>query len=262
MKKYIILSLILLLWAIPVLAANTHSIDLETGSSQALTITDGDQTGLTITGDITIEAWIKIESVSGDDGIVTKYDYGAAERGYSIVVNNDRKIKADISDDGSSSAGHLVTILGSTVLDLDTWYHVALTFVPSTEVGKIYINGVDDSASKNGSMGATINDTTSNFSIGSYMSSGVIADSFDGLIDEVRVWSDVRTSTEISDNYQTELTGSEDNLVGYWKVNDSLLDETSNDNDLTNVNSAVFVTDVPFTAAAEETRPAQMIIFD
>jgi len=42
------------------------------------------------------------------------------------------------------------------------------------------------------------------------------------------------------------LIGTETGLKGYWKLNDSLLDETTNNNDLTNVNSAVFSTDVPF----------------
>ena len=110
MRKIYILSLILLLWAIPVFGANTHSIDLEVDSSQALTITDGDQTGLDITGPITMEAWIKPETATGDDGIITKYDYGSGDRGYSIIINNDRKIKADFSDDGSSSATHMVIL--------------------------------------------------------------------------------------------------------------------------------------------------------
>ena len=41
-----------------------------------------------------------------------------------------------------------------------------------------------------------------------------------------------------------ELNGDEAGLVGYWKLNNSLLDETSNNNDLTNNNSATFSTTV------------------
>jgi hypothetical protein len=39
---------------------NTHSLDLELSSSQYAYITDANQTGLDITGDFTIEAWIKL----------------------------------------------------------------------------------------------------------------------------------------------------------------------------------------------------------
>ena len=119
-----------------------------------------------------MEAWIKPETATGDDGIITKYDYGSGDRGYSIIINNDRKIKADFSDDGSSSATHMVNITGTTVLTLGTWYHIAVTFVPSTETGIIYINGVDDSAGKSGSMGTTIHSGSASFSIGSYMLNG------------------------------------------------------------------------------------------
>jgi len=41
---------------------------------------------------------------------------------------------------------------------------------------------------------------------------------FDGLIDEVRVWRDLRTNEEILDNMHVRLAGNEDDLVGYWPI--------------------------------------------
>ena len=69
MKKLLnkILALALLVCLIPnnVLAsANTHSTDLESGSSQYWSITDASQTGLDITGDFSIEGWVKLESLN------------------------------------------------------------------------------------------------------------------------------------------------------------------------------------------------------
>jgi len=69
---------------------------------------------------------------------------------------------------------------------------------------------------------------------------------FDGLIDEVRVWNDIRSDAEVDDNKLTELVGNEAGLAGYWKLNNDYLDETSNNNDLTAVAAPVFSTDVPF----------------
>ena len=42
-----------------------------------------------------------------------------------------------------------------------------------------------------------------------------------GLIDELRIWDDLRTPTEVSTNYEAELdmTAAPANLVGYWKMN-------------------------------------------
>jgi len=54
-------------------------------------------------------------------------------------------------------------------------------------------------------------------------------------MDEVRIWNDVRTATEISQNYKGVLTGSEANLVAYYKFDDNLNDSSGNNLHLTGV---------------------------
>jgi hypothetical protein len=46
-------------------SSNTNAIDLEADKSQYLSVSDAVQAGLDITGDLTIEAWVKIESAPG-----------------------------------------------------------------------------------------------------------------------------------------------------------------------------------------------------
>jgi len=41
----------------------------------------------------------------------------------------------------------------------------------------------------------------------------------DGMIDDVRIWNAARSATEIANNRNSELTGSESGLIGYWKLN-------------------------------------------
>jgi hypothetical protein len=58
---------------------------------------------------------------------------------------------------------------------------------------------------------------------------------FQGLIDELRIWSVARASDEIRATMNVELTGSEDGLAGYWRFNEpegaiDLLDSSSNGN--------------------------------
>jgi hypothetical protein len=66
-------------------------------------------------------------------------------------------------------------------------------------------------------------------------------------MDDVRVWSDLRTASEIS-FYNTEvLTGSEGNLVAYYKCDSNVEDaQTSGLNDLTANNTPTYSTDIPF----------------
>ncbi|NOR88555.1 MAG: T9SS type A sorting domain-containing protein [Bacteroidales bacterium] len=98
-------------------------------------------------------------------------------------------------------------------LEADVWYHLVGTY-----------DGLDLKAYKNGVLittndiphGAAVTDATT-LVIGS--SGGT--NPFAGKIDEVRIWSDVRTETEIRANMYQELTGSESNLVSYYKLNET-----------------------------------------
>ena len=64
--------------------------------------------------------------------------------------------------------------------------------------------------------------------------------SIGGEIDEIRIWNDVRTSTEIKDNMFKELNGNENGLVAYYKMTEgsgtTVTDNSSNSNSATMVN--------------------------
>ncbi len=52
---------------------------------------------------------------------------------------------------------------------------------------------------------------------------------FNGLFDELRVWSVARTTEEIFTNYTKSLVGNETGLVGYWKFDDAPGSATASD---------------------------------
>jgi len=229
------------------LAANTHSIDLELSSSQYLSITDGDQTGLDLTGDLAFEAWVKLETNSTWMTVLSKSIWGT-DIAYYFRITAANKLAFEVSDDGTWDAGHRGQwyTTNAVITSTGTWYHITITYDASGPTVVFYVDGVAQTT-------AISNTVTSIYSGAGPFAIGTNAHDlgyyFDGLVDEVRVWNDVRTPTEISDNYEKELNGNEAGLVAYYKLNDSLLDETSNDNDLTNNNSATFSTDVPFVGA-------------
>jgi len=219
--------------------ANTHSLDLESGSNQYAAIADGSQTGLDITTDYSIEAWVKIES-SKTHVVVGKDNVGVS-RAYRFIINSDNTIRTTFYGSGS-----LTDFQSNPTITTGVWTHIAVTVDISVPDCTFYINGSSVAKTTNSSGATTIDNSTAEFAIGRNLNSGSGVNYFDGLVDEVRVWSDIRTAGEISNNYETELTGSEANLVGYWKLNNNYLDETSNNNDLTASGSPVFSTDIPF----------------
>ena len=93
---------------------------------------------------------------------------------------------------------------------------------------KIYVNGqpgeVTDSAIEHG-------DTQ--FSFGAMLVNNICTQQMTGLIDEVRLWSAVRTLEQIRDNMFRSLSGTEDDLVGYWPMDEGegeiVKDETGNE---------------------------------
>jgi hypothetical protein len=229
--------------------ANTHSLDLEESSSQYAYIVDN--ASLSITGDISVEVWIKLESLASEVGkflmIANKDNRNSdAQRGYFCYINNaDDKFRFSFYDGvGGSTSFTMDEAFVSG--DKGTWIHLAATVDVSTSSILFYKNGALKSGTVVVQNATAIKDNSEDFKIGAGINNTTYERFFDGLLDEVRVWNDIRTAQEIEDNYQSELIGNEDNLVGYWKLNNNYLDETSNDNDLTASGSPVFSTDIPF----------------
>lgn len=222
---------------------NTDSIDLEKSSSQYLSIVDGSQTGLDLsTTPFTLQCWYKPESVGLNYGLISKRQAIATTGGYTLYINASDKIQLEVGNIGVGAD----TVTGNTSLSAGTWYHI--TAVRDGTNMKVYLNAVDDSSS-------TVTDNARNvdnahaFAIGALRTD--TPDNYaDGLVDDVRVYNVARTEAQVLADYQTQLDGDEANLQGYWTLNGALTDKTSNNNDLTNNNAAVFSQVVPFTMSS------------
>jgi len=183
--------------------ANTHSTDLEASSSQYFSITNASQTGLK-PDDGTVEAWIKLESLPSGSNMVIA---GAGNMGgaWDMWVSTSNKLTGRVRFSSDTTA------TGSTSLVAGVWYHVAMTWNNSTKVVKVYLNGVEDgSATGSGAIQKLSFDVT----VGAKSSGTTLY--FDGLIDNVMVWSETRSASQIQDDLGTILTGTETNLEGYW----------------------------------------------
>ena len=235
---------------------NTKSIDFESGSSQYGYISHADQTGLNPTSTISIEAWVNLESEATEPHIVSKW-YTSGNRSYRVFYYDDR-IYVDYSGDGTNANSYKTT---DAVISTGEWIYVAVTIASATGTVKIYIDGSEVSVTTVSNTGQTsIYYSSADFCVGTYNSPGSTAKYWDGLIDEVRFWADIRTAEEIANYRNVELTGTETDLRGYWKFNDDATDETANGNDLTLVNSPVYSTDVPFSGGVSR-RGGFMVFF-
>ena len=116
-------------------------------------------------------------------------------------------------------------------LDIGKWAHVAWTY--ENNLVTVYINGE--------SFGTTFSrGPLSNGAILYWNIIGKSVRTINGELDEVRIWNDKRTSSEIKSNMFKELIGNENDLVAYYKMTNgsgtAVSDNSSNSNSGTMVN--------------------------
>jgi len=163
-----------------------NAADFELTNSEYLSITDALQTGLDITGEITICTWIKPETVGTPQAIVSKYSVTDAKRAYSFYVSADGKVRLFLSP-GGAAAGAAEGV-SSDALSAATLYHIGATLNQTTDLIQVYINGLPNGNAI--SYTSNIYDNAKKFMIGAYDDSGGVTNFADALIDETIVWRD------------------------------------------------------------------------
>lgn len=228
---------------------NRYSLDLELSSSQYAYVADN--SALSITGDISVEAWIKLEqlpSVAGSNfRILTKWK--TSNLSYNLTITSAaNKITWLITSDGSSNFTQVTANTALTSADVGKWIHIAVTHDVSAGAAgvTIYKNGVAQADTDDTNSATSIYDGNAQFEIGHYDGG---SEYFDGLISNVRLWSDIRTSQEITDNMYKIITGTSNNLVGSWFNDANDYNDDAGTNNLTSSGSPTFSTNVPWTGA-------------
>ena len=225
--------------------SNSHSLDLEASSSQYASIADASQTGLDLSGDHTFEAWVKMESLPATSSFMLMVSKKGASGNYGYfwaIYNNagTYELNMRVSANGTTENIHTKS-LGT--FNTGTYYHLAGTFTASTHTMEAFKDGASLGTDATGTI-TSIHNNSAPLYIGAYAESTPTF-FFDGLIDEVKLYSDVRTADEIlADMYTSPSSG--DNLVAYWSLNNVYTDASGNSNTLTASGSPVFSTTVPF----------------
>ena len=262
MKKILlIIILILSFLALPIFASpelNTHSIQFESTSSQyAYT---ADSADLSITGDLTIEAWIRLHDLgTATYPTIAEKNKDAGDSDWYFMVSDNSHVAGQNelffysmdSDNVSYLGGHTTNAL----LSSGVWYHVAVVVDVSVPDYWIYVDGVSKTLDDHWLTSNDLRDSNANFYVGSQCSG--TCRFFDGLIDDLRIWNDIRTEAEIQANDQCQLNGNEQGLMAYYMFNNSPNDNGevtdpagANANDLTLVNSPPYTTTLPFASGS------------
>ena len=159
----------------------------------------------------TVESWIKVINYDGSDETV----FGGSDPEPLHFVIRDQKPHMGF---------YLNDLPGNTLIEIDTWYHIAWRYQISNGEQAIFVNGQLD----NSETGHSPYLHTDILKIGK----ADVYPTFNGIIDDFRIWDYARTQTEIQTDMNKELTGIEPGLSNYWNFNegsgDTAYNKTSN----------------------------------
>ncbi|MBL4704158.1 MAG: T9SS type A sorting domain-containing protein [Flavobacteriales bacterium] len=161
----------------------------------------------------TVEAWIKAPLSTGQVIITDWGTLGTGTRFTFTLLNG--KLRVEIQGSGQS---------GTTIIADNSWHHVAVTYDNALSSNKFSLF-IDGALEMTFDLATAVNTGSNvNFQIGLRVD-GV--NSFNGTMDEVRVWDYARSMSQISANMNSEFCGTPTGLVAYHKLNHGVASGTN-----------------------------------
>jgi chitodextrinase len=151
----------------------------------------GNPAGLQITGSMTWSAWIYATANPPDDGQIVAKSSGSGWQMKTSPDTGPHTFGVGVSSD----SGSLTQRYSTTVRALNTWYHVAGVYDAAARTLDIYVDGVLSNGVLQGTVPARQYDAPESVTIGR-RSGGY---SFQGTIDEVRLYDRALTPSEIQE---------------------------------------------------------------
>ena len=176
----------------------------------------GNPLDLQITGSQTIEMWVKPLSLANRQSLFCKAYNGEG----AITLEVDGKLSyyygtgGDNPSETSMNTDTFEGILSDFGLLRDEWSHIAIVRNFESRTLTWYIDGAfagEEIITKDAA-------TAGNENI--FLGKGY-ANTFNGCIDEVRIWNRARTGYEINEDRHHRLVGRETGLVGYWRFDEN-----------------------------------------
>ena len=174
-------------------------------NDERLIISSGDQTGMGITGDVSISCWVYLNTLPASGAemwIASKYQGVAPRTGYGFGISNRSGSIGLVARAATISNGFSQCDSSTNGITTGTWYHIVIGIDVSTSEANFYVNGTSwGVVSLSASLGGSIATGSNSFVVGGQPND--VRESFDGIIDELTLTSDLITSGEVTSLYNS-----------------------------------------------------------
>jgi hypothetical protein len=142
-----------------------------------------------------VSCWVRFDAVDANDPIFDSSYDASSYYGFWVQKATDNLIKCHYGDGTGGGTADRRGKYGTTTLVADTWYHISCVWRGATDMS-IYINGVDDGGTHDGSGGALAYGSSKPARI------GVVKSNYAGIkIPQLLVYSKGLTKDEVLQNY-------------------------------------------------------------
>ena len=192
---------------------NVYAISLD--GAESFGVNDDASNNLDLTGSYTFECWLNVDVYQSLDRIFDRRTVCAMS---IIAANGTGDFAIRFTErDASHNIQRTLETSAAFDMDLDTWYHVAVTYDATSHEAKLYING-DLAASENNSLWA-LTASTNALNIGGLYNSGY-SNQINAHIDEVRVSNIARNISDMQTDYSREEYSTDANTVLLMHLDD------------------------------------------
>lgn len=167
--------------------------------------------------------WFNSDFVANNSIILAKAKTGQGREEWKVQTRTNGRLRLYVYQNSTTFKIYEIT----RNLLQGNWHHVGFTYRQSSDEFKIYLDGqeINPNRRRNNSMTGIAKQENTLFSFGCSFNSASSASSlYEGLIDEVSVWSDVLLNTEVFELYNTGAPNNlrqhsrYDALVSWWKM--------------------------------------------
>jgi carboxypeptidase T len=172
------------------------SAELDASRGNFLAISDTVQSGLDVTGSLTLFGWVKPTVLGQWQVLASKYEIASDDRAYRLDLRPDNKIGFVVSPDGTLSDTFTLEVSPPLTLILNSWYHIAAVFDAVQKSLSIYFNG--DLIGSRTVPYDRIHDSSAPFALGANWENGQPSQHLYGRLDEWGIYDRALDGTEIA----------------------------------------------------------------